>query len=201
MKLPKPTEGNYERPPAGNHLAICYRVVDLGTQETTYGAKRQILFSWELCDELMESGEPFSINSRRLTLTGNEKGNLRLMLESWRGKAFSQEDFDSFTIESVLGKACFLNVIHEANEQTGKEYAVVKSVAPVTKSTQVPASINPLLFFSLDEFDAGVFEQLPEYYQELIAVSPEYAAASGDGKRQAVSAADADTSDGDDIPF
>ena len=186
MKIPAPNESTFERAPEGNHVALCYRVIDMGTQATQFGDKRQVMFSWELPNELMETGEPFVVNSRRMTLSGNEKGNLRIMLESWRGRAFSKEDFATFTIESVLGKPCLLNIVHEVNAETQKTYAVVKAVTPIPKGTQVPASHNPITFFSFDEFDINVFESLPDYYRELIAATPEYTTAMG-GKVAATS--------------
>jgi len=180
MKIPAPNESNFERAPEGNHVALCYRVIDLGTQSTQFGEKRQVLFSWELPNELMESGEPFVVNSRRMTLSGNEKGNLRIMLESWRGRAFTKEDFATFTIESVLGKPCLLNIVHEENTETQKTYAVVKAVTPIPKGTQSPPSHNLIVFFSFDEFDHSVFESLPDYYKELIVATPEYRKVTGE---------------------
>lgn len=32
MFIEKPTGGNFQLVPAGNHVAICYRFIDLGTQ-------------------------------------------------------------------------------------------------------------------------------------------------------------------------
>ena len=208
MKIPAPNESNFERAPEGNHVAVCYRIIDLGTQATQFGDKRQVMFSWELPNELMETGEPFIVNSRRLTLSGNEKGNLRIMLESWRGRAFSKEDFATFTIESVLGKPCLLNIVHETNAETQKTYAVVKAVTPIPKGTQAPAAHNPITFFSLDEFEIDVFESLPDYYKDLIATTPEYVTAIGGkvSKRPEVATArvtvpnDPSGSD-DEIPF
>ena len=37
MKMPVPASGEgFERCPAGNHLAVCYEVIDLGTQEANF---------------------------------------------------------------------------------------------------------------------------------------------------------------------
>ena len=68
MHIPAPNDKQFELPPAGTHLATCYRVVDLGTQNSNYmgQVKRQhkILLSWELPDELMADGRPFTIGQR-----------------------------------------------------------------------------------------------------------------------------------------
>lgn len=84
MYLPKPEGGNFSPVPAGNHIAICYRLIDLGTQLVEWkGAKktqRKVLISWELPNELMTEGEyagqPFTIG-RRYTWSMSDKANLR----------------------------------------------------------------------------------------------------------------------------
>ena len=45
MYVPKPDGGNFTPVPAGNHVAICYRFIDLGTQTVEWkGAKKNQLF-------------------------------------------------------------------------------------------------------------------------------------------------------------
>ena len=89
MKLPKNDSKVYQIVPAGNHLAVCFSVVDLGTQEIEYQGeiKRQhkIRISWELVDELMEDGRPFVV-SQKYTLSSFEKATLMQHLNSWRGR-------------------------------------------------------------------------------------------------------------------
>ena len=50
MYLPPPTEGDFELAPAGTHIGVCYRIIDLGTQETTFEgqAKQQHKNSYQL---------------------------------------------------------------------------------------------------------------------------------------------------------
>lgn len=203
MKLPKPDESNYEKAPTGNHLAICYRVVDLGTQKTNFGDKRQMMFSWELCDEKNSEGEPHTVNSQWMTITGNEKGKMRLMLESWRGRPFSEKDFDVFTIESVLGKPCMLNVTHKINLAKNKEYVEVASIAPVSKKDgpTVPPVVNPCVFFSLDSYDDAVFQALPDYLKRHIVLSPEYESAMHAAGNSFASPSDSQDGAEYDIPF
>ena len=61
--------------PAGMHLARCFRIVDLGTQKTSYMGKdklnRKILIQFEIHSEdadgnplLTDKGEPLSISKR-----------------------------------------------------------------------------------------------------------------------------------------
>lgn len=95
MHLPQPSDAEFELAPAGTHIAVCYRVIDLGTQETTFKGEvkhqHKILISWEIPDEKMKDGRPFTIG-KRYTWSMSEKANLRNDLESWRGK-FTAADF------------------------------------------------------------------------------------------------------------
>ena len=107
--------------PAGMHLARCFRIVDLGTQKSTYMGKdkflRKILIQFEIHSEdaqghplLTDKGELLSI-SKRYTLSLNEKATLSQDLESWRGSAFTQEERRGFNLEKDR-KSTRLNSSH-----------------------------------------------------------------------------------------
>ena len=108
--------GDFDIAPAGNHVAICYGVVDLGEHEQEWqgkvSLKHRVRISWELCDELMSDGRPFSI-SKEYTLSLNEKATLRHDLESWRGRPFTDAELAGFDIFVLLGKPCMVNVVHK----------------------------------------------------------------------------------------
>src|SRR6185369_10438591 len=76
MYLPAPTESNFTPVPAGTHLGICYRVIDLGTQSTNFNGEtklaHKVLVSWEIPDEKMDDGRPFTI-SQSYTWSMHEK--------------------------------------------------------------------------------------------------------------------------------
>lgn len=180
MYVPKPSENNFENPPPGTFMAICYRVIDLGTQDTTYKgqAKKQhkILISWELPDEKMSDGRPFTISSR-YTWSMSEKAALRKDLESWRGKPFTDADFGEggFDIAKIVGAPCILTIVHTDGEKT---YANVKGVAALMKGMVAPALTNEKVFLGLDEenWNAEAFHKLSENIQNTIKQSPEYRA-------------------------
>lgn len=186
MKLPtQSTGGSFEKCPAGNHLAVCYEVLDLGTQDTTYKGetkpKHLIWIGWETPMESMEDGRPFVIG-RRYTLSSHENSALRRDLESWRGKAFTDEDFGTFPIESIIGKGCFLNVVHSENGD--RTYANVQAVTGLPKGTAVPEQSNESTYLSLDpeDFDPDVYAKLSERMRETIGKSPEFSSLRLKGK-------------------
>jgi hypothetical protein len=88
--------------PEGLHQAVCVDVVDLGLVEGPWGAKPTVEIRWELDLTHEETGRPFLV-SKRYTLTLNEKGNLRPMLEAWRGRKFTPQELEGFDLERLLG--------------------------------------------------------------------------------------------------
>lgn len=179
MYLPQNTGGDFTPPPAGTHLAICYRVIDLGTQDVLFqGQQKQqhkVMLSWELPDERMDDGQPFSIH-KRYTWSSSEKSTLRQHLEAWRGIPFKDSDFGpgGFDIRNIIGKPCLLSVIHDNKD--GKIYANVASVAKPMKNTVAPSLTNPTVFFSLEEFDAKTYDGLSQGLKDAISRSPEFQA-------------------------
>lgn len=208
MYLEKPTGGQFEQIPPGNHVAICYRFIDLGTQMVEWqGAKktqRKVLVSWEFPNELLTTGDyagqPFT-TGKRYTWSMNEKASLRHDLESWRGKAFTDDDFSGpnrFNVKSIVGKPCMLSIVHETKD--GTTYANIKSVAAIPKGFTVPQPINPPVYFSLQRefFDNAVLDGLSDKLKETIKNSPEYAEIVS-GNQPAKQSFDRDLDD--EVPF
>lgn len=179
MYLPPPTGGDFELAPAGTHLAVCYRVIDLGTQTTTFNnqpkQQHKIQVNWELADEKMKDGRPFIV-SNRYTWSMSEKATLRKHLESWRGKAFADTDFGptGFNIKNIIGKGCLLTITH--SERDGKHYANIGSVGKLMKGMVTPVITNEAAYLWLNPglFDQEVFNSLTPNMQGTIMQSPEY---------------------------
>lgn len=179
MYLPAPTESNFTPTPAGTHLGICYRVIDLGTQSSNFNGEtklaHKVLLSWELPEERMDDGRPFMI-SQSYTWSMHEKATLRKSLEAWRGVAFTERDFgpSGFDIKNVLGKACTLSVVHTT--KNGSLYANVSSIGKVMKGITVPAPASPMVYIWLnaERWDAKAFSELSANLQGKIMASPEY---------------------------
>lgn len=196
--------------PAGNSIARCIALVDLGTREDAmYGTrKHQVWVQWELPNELHrykdENGEetekPFTV-SAFYTLSLSEKANLRHDLESWRGRRFTDEELSGFNMRNVLDKPCMVNIIHQV--KNGKTRAEVASVSPVPKGMDVPPRVNPLLFFSYEEFSYAALERVPKGIRVLTEKSEEYAALKGQQPQQPTTQAmdEAIPDFDDDMPF
>lgn len=178
MKVSGNNESSYQLPPAGIHRAVLFQVCDLGIQETTWQGvtkhQHKVRFAWELTDELMDDGKPFSV-SKQYTANLGSKANLRKDLESWRGRPFTNEELDGFDLQNVLGAPCMVNVVH--NENNGKTYANVTAVTPLAKGMEKPVAHNPLLHFDLDNYTAEQESALPEWLHKMINFAiPNFAA-------------------------
>jgi hypothetical protein len=133
--------GDFASLPPGVQPALCVDVVDLGEQETPFldakGQKKRahkIILVWqvEAYDEEgnkveREDGKPW-LASKFYTLSLNEKAILRQDLDSWRGKAFTDEELElGFDVEKLLHVPCQLLLVVSKNK-AGKEFMAVQSV-------------------------------------------------------------------------
>lgn len=168
--------GDFKRVPAGTHLAICTLVADIGLQpgSSMYpDPKRQVVLRWEVPGERVEyekDGQrmegPLTI-SRTLTASMNEKAGLRKLLESWRGKKFTDAEAAKFDVSTVLGKACLLNVTE--TEKGGETYSNVSGVSPLIKGMTAPSAENPLVLFDPDSASQADYDALPKWIREKVA--------------------------------
>ena len=205
--------------PPGMHLARCYRVVDMGTQTTTWkGQTKQqpkVMLQFEVHSEdadgnplITEKGEPMSI-SKNFTASLADKAVLRQELENWRSRAFTPDELNGFQLKNVLGAWAMLSVVKEVGND-GKEYTNISSINPVSsqiKKAGLPEPHNELKIFDLEDPDMVMFETFGNKLKEKIQGTPEWAARNG-GAQQAQPAKPAEQQGGsgfddmdDDIPF
>lgn len=169
--------GDFELIPQDNHKARCVMLVDIGTQESNFGPKRQCVIGWELPDVKRvfddHLGEQPAMVSKFYTLSLSEKANLRRDLESWRGSAFTAVELSGFDLEKLIGVPCLLQVLHKKNA-AGEVRAVVGNISRLPKELVVPAQVTESRVFSLDEPNASVFQELPEWIQTQVKNSAEW---------------------------
>lgn len=205
--------------PEGSHMAVCYRVIDLGTQRWEYQGEpqigRKVLLGWELHGEAedgaplqTDDGQPLAV-SKKYTLSLGKKANLRADLESWRGRAFNDEELKGFDLDTLLGVACMITIKHD--RKGDKTYANVASVTrfPAALKDRKPTAKNPLQVFDVTAPDFKVYDTLPEWIRTQIDQSVERsqkkpqttsAASKSAGAAAVASGTGFDDMD-DDIPF
>jgi hypothetical protein len=172
--------------PPGMHLARCYRIIDLGTQKTEWQGQikslPKILVQFEVHGEddngnplKTSEGEPMSI-SKRYTLSIGDKSTLRADLASWRGRDFTPQEKQGFSLKNILGHWAMITVSKNVGKD-GKEFTNIANINPVPKIIKeqgLPEGINPLVKFDIDDPDMEVFNSLSEKLQETIKSSPEW---------------------------
>ena len=177
-----------ELTPAGNYIARCISMVEIGTVEETYlGVKKmlhKVRIGWEFPYELKvfneEKGEQPIVVSKEYTLSLFEKANLRKELESWRGKAFSEVEAKKFDITKLIGVPCMINLIHKPSEKDPtKIYEKISAITPIAKGVTCPPQINPSFIFSFDEFSFENYNSLPQFLKDKIALSMQYKVVTG----------------------
>lgn len=183
LKYPaKSGGGDFTPVAAGTHIAVCNIVADLGMQPGSAlypAAKRQVYLRFELPNERIDFEKDGkkqngpAVIGKTYTASMNEKANLRKDLESWRGRAFTDEEAESFDVSSVLGKPCVIGVTHSQKDH--KTYANITSIGKLMKGvdskTLIP-ELTPLLY---SEESTKTYHQLPEWLQKKIdsAIQPE----------------------------
>jgi hypothetical protein len=166
-------ESNFKSVAPGNYLGICYQLIDLGTQTGEYKGqktvKKQMIVSWELSNEKMENGDPY-VQSNFYTRSLGEKANLRQDLESWRGRPFTQEELNSFDLETLVGVPCMLNIV----DNKGKSKIAAITRIPKEMQNNLPTLHNPKKIFDIKESPKEDFDALSSGIQNIIAKSPEF---------------------------
>lgn len=158
----------------GVYMAVCIGIIDLGEQysEMFKSYRNEVQIVWEIPSETVEiDGEtkPRQL-SRTFSVATSKKANLRAVLSSWNGKAYSDDEFGEIDLFDQIGRPCMLNVV--LNDSG--EYANVDSVVPMPKGVPAPVSTTPPIRWDMDAWDDEVFKTLPEWAQEKVKKSTQY---------------------------
>ena len=194
--------------PAGAHVAVCDQVIDLGIQDGgQYDPRQKIYLRWQIPGERVEwekDGKKLegpAVIGRKLTLSLSAKSNLRPLLESWRGRPFTDEERKGFDIKNVLGAACMIQVTHSKSQDGTRTFANVIAVMSLPKGIAKPAVEGSVAYYDCEQPDAAVYERLSKYIRGLIdaRLTPEQAISKM--KQADDPEPQHDVSDNSDIPF
>lgn len=177
---PKP-QSQFVNAPEGTHLARCISFIHIGTIMDEYlGEAREfnkIRLTFELPQETKvfkegEEAKPLVI-SQEYTLSMGEKANLRKLVEGMIGKSMVDGEADLFDVESLVGKACIINIKHKTSK-AGKERAEIASAAPLMKGQECPPQVNPSKVLTYTSWNTELFNEQPQFLRESIMSSKEY---------------------------
>lgn len=160
--------------PAGQYLAVCVGVFDLGEQYSekykTYSPKIMITFDIpSVTIEVDGKQEPRQL-SREFTISGKSNSNLRSFISSWNGVQYSDEAFGEFDPLTHVGKPAMISVVLN---DTG-EYANIDTIMPLFPGLPAPTTATAMQTWDMDAWNDEGFEKLPAWVQEKIKKSTQY---------------------------
>ena len=161
----------------GVYVAVCVYSIDLGEQLCEYKDKsksynNQVQLGFELIGETVEidgKQEPRTL-SRTLNFARSKNSSLRKFVQSWLGKTFSDEAFDEFDTNDLVGMPAQLSVI--LNESG--DYSNIDTIMQLPKGMPAPQATQPLIRFDIEPWDDVAFEQLPDWAKEKVKKSTQY---------------------------
>lgn len=205
------TAGNgksYDPIDAGMHQAVCYAVIDLGTQynERFDSKQRKVLIMWEVpgVDRIkIEDGDNIidlpRVISKQYTMSLHEKAILRQHLESWRNKAFTGQELLGFQIDALVGVNCVLQIMHKVSAATNNKYAFIQTITPIMKGVE---KLTPERDTVVYEIESGPPpEGTPDWIKKIIMESEEMKELSEASDHMPNTDDIPDWTDDDDIPF
>ncbi len=177
----------YAIAPAGVHLAVCSRFVDLGTRYNELYEKKQhrVMISWQIPDERVEvDGADLPLqHSEFYTWSMHPDANLRKALESWRNKPFTTADLagppSGFDTRKLIGVGCQLQIMHN-----DKGKAVVSAILPIPKRDDWPKIEGDSTYFQMQSppMDMAAFKGLSDGLKKSIQDSEEWEKANASVK-------------------
>ena len=214
----KSTGSDFEPIPVGMHAAVCYGVVDLGTQPAfgNFPARHKVLFLFELPEErgdFERDGKRVNLPravSATFTLSLHPKGNLRPALVGWRGRDFTPQEEEGFDVMNVAGANAYLNITHTPGKgkNANRLYADIKAICPMPKGAPRRTAETPLLKFSLSDSPPATVPvkpaNMPDWVWARNTQSDEYILrAQGNGQPQPTADQEANLGgpESEDIPF
>jgi hypothetical protein len=170
--------GDSKRVSPGSHFAVCDMVVFLGLQRvegkfTKDAIQLYIRFEvpaerWEFEQDSEKKDGP-AVIGRVFTASMHRKAALRKLLESWRGKAFTDDEANCFDISTVLGVSAMLTVTE--NENGGKIYSNLTGISALPKGCPKVKPELPLRYYApIDGTNTQQtpLEEFPQWIQDKV---------------------------------
>jgi len=211
LTLSESQKSERKLPEAGATVGVLYSLVDLGHQKTNWDNQEKWTPKVRLTFELPDQTDEFEVeeNGKRTTVQKpmvvsieqtrslGEKASLRKLLEQWRGQTFTSKELQAFSLKNLLGKPAMLTLIHKTSQQ-GRQYCAIAGASKLPKGMKAPATTtNDQLYYEIEQGEAGQFNDMPDWLQEKIRASKEFATAAGKSTATKVEV----DADGNQVPF
>lgn len=139
----KDTGASFSPHSEGQHAMFCVDVVNLGInveqfqgQEPREVAKVALVFASG--EAQRDAKEELTLVTTEMTLSANEKSNLRKFMEAWRGKSYTAEQAaEGLPITKLYGVGALVSIEHVLTKR-GNKFAKIASIAPLPKAMALP---------------------------------------------------------------
>ena len=171
----------------GTYMSVCVGVIDLGEQYKQYNKQKQgkyveeCMFIFEIPGERVQvDGEdkPRWLSSKRFTVSLHEHSALHQLLTSWQGRALSDDELNpaggGFDLMQMAGQGAMLSV-SVTEKDDGSRHNKIEAVTGFPKGIPAPEIESEILVFDADAPDMEVLGKLPEWIQEIIRKSTQFA--------------------------
>jgi hypothetical protein len=159
--------------PAGTYNAVCYGVIDMGTQHVPsklYGDKdkRQVRVQWEvpaLRVKYEKDGKELEgpkVIGKTYMFSTYKKAKLFEHLTAW-----GLTDLDKLEIETLIGRGCMLNVAHTQADD-GDTISYISSVMQMPAGSVSPQLENPEMYYSVEEHGKAIPETMYPWLKKKI---------------------------------
>lgn len=155
------SEGNFELPTEGSHVASLTTLAFLGQHLNSFSNKYQELvgLAWET-DETDSEGRPLTV-LETMNFSMFERSKLYGRILALTG---GKEPAPGLDLATLLGKSVIVTVSHSVKGD--RSYANVTAASPLPRGM---AGLLPraVVYFDLSEFDASAYSSLPKRFQRL----------------------------------
>lgn len=185
---------DFEPIPEDSHHGICYGIVDIGTHFNAKFGKwaHQCFLLFELPEvrvEINDKNLPRGV-SKKFTVSLHKKAELRKYLQTWRGRAFTDEELQGWDIKKLLGVNCYIQILHEKKDD--KIYSNIAGISPLPKTVVKREPENKPVYFSFEDGMTNIPAGVPGWIADQIKSAKEWGGGSTD---------DEPGPPDDDIPF
>lgn len=142
ITIKKSQDSQFTPHPEGQTVIVCVDVVDMGERLDTWQGKvkvgHKVVLVFQSAETNPDTGEHYLLQ-REFAVSVFAKANLRMFLESWRGKKYDDTvlENEGLPLHKLVGVAGLANIEHRTSEG-GRTYANIQSLVPVPKGLSVP---------------------------------------------------------------
>lgn len=198
----KGSDSKFRPHPEGMFLAQCVDVIDLGEKVEDYAGQPKKLS--HKCALVFRTGEQNPETNDLIDIAGeytvsmSEKANLRKMLETWRGKAYGEDELDDVPLDKLEGNWAQITVDQKVSSNQ-RRYARIIGVMGVPK--QLRKDLPAFATYERAEYwmdKKAAYKKEAETFMAMTAPAPSGKRLSGpDGDPGPEYTGDED----DDLPF